>query len=110
MVSKKFFLIFLLMLLVSGCSTTMNTDLNETENINAKKFLSLIHEINAASPDTISSSFTADGITGDKKFRVEGSVNFDKKGYYKIKILDYVFKSRYWKHTVNWTGYIFIIQ
>lgn len=30
---------------------------------------------------------------GDKKFRVEGTLDFDKKGYYKIKIVDYVFKS-----------------
>ena len=30
---------------------------------------------------------------GDKKFRVDGTVAFDKKGYYKIKVVDYVFKS-----------------
>ena len=53
----------------------------------------ILHEINSSSPDTISSSFTADGNTGEKKFRVEGKVAFDKKGYYKVSITDYVFKS-----------------
>jgi hypothetical protein len=67
--------------------------LSEAESIQAKKFLSSVNGINASSPDTLSSSFTADGNAGEKKFRVEGKVAFDKKGYYKVTIFDYVFKS-----------------
>ncbi len=93
MISRKISVVLILILFISGCSTTTAPVLNESENKNAKKFLSLINDINSASPDTISSSFTADGNMGDKKFRVEGTIAFDKKGYYKMKIADYVFKS-----------------
>lgn len=68
-------------------------ELSKAENLKAMSFLSSIQKINHSSPDTISSSFTADGSAGEKKFRVEGKVAFDKKGYYKVAIFDYVFQS-----------------
>jgi len=93
MINRKSLLIFMFMLFVSGCATVGTPVLNEAENVNSKRFLSIIHDMNVSSPDTISSSFTADGITVDKKFRVDGTVDFDKKGYYRVKVIDYVFKS-----------------
>jgi len=78
---------------ISGCSSIQKGELSESESIKAKEFLSRINEINVSSPVTILSSFNADGNMGEKKFRVEGMVAFDKKGYYKLTIFDYVFRS-----------------
>jgi hypothetical protein len=81
------------LMILSNCQTADKPVTNETENIKAKELISKINRINSSSPQTISSSFTIDGNTGEKKFRMEGKVVFDKKGYYKITVLDYVFQS-----------------
>ena len=94
MVNKKSILICAtLLFFITGCSTVQKSELSEAENLKAKEFLAKINEINTSSPDTISTAFTADGNTDKQKFRVEGKVDFDKKGYYKLTILDYVFQS-----------------
>lgn len=80
-------------LFISGCSSVHKPELSDAESLKAKSLLSVIKKINDSSPDTISSSFTADGNAGEKKFRVEGKAAFDKKGYYKVTITDYVFQS-----------------
>jgi len=56
--------------------------------------LQRIAGINAGAPATISTSFTADGVSGGQKFKLEGTARFDRKGYYSISVLDYVFRSR----------------
>ncbi len=53
-----------------------------------------VKEINENSPSTISSSFTADGINNGQKFKIEGTADFDRQGYYKISVVDYVFRSK----------------
>ncbi len=93
MANKTGILIVSLILFISGCSSVPKPELSEAENIKAKEFLSRVNEINTSSPNTISSSFSADGNSGEKKFRVEGKVTFDKKGYYKVTVFDYVFQS-----------------
>ena len=80
-------------IILFGCQTADKPVTNETENIKAKELISKINNINSSSPETISSLFTIDGNTGEKKFRMEGKAIFDKKGYYKITLLDYVFQS-----------------
>jgi len=91
--ANKSIYIFILLFSIASCSTAQKKELNNVESLKAKELLASISKINASTPDTISSSFTADGNAGNKKFRVEGKVNFDKKGYYKVTILDYVFQS-----------------
>jgi len=93
MINRKTFLIILFLCFLSGCTSVQKSELNEAENLKAKELLALINGANAASPETISSSFTADGNTGEKKFRVEGKVSYNKKGYYKLTVLDYIFQS-----------------
>jgi hypothetical protein len=78
---------------LTGCETASNQVTNEAEKIKAQELISKINSINSSSPETISSSFTADGNTGEKKFRMEGKAVFDKSGHYKITILDYIFQS-----------------
>jgi len=77
----------------SAQKTETDTKLSKTGNLKAKEYLALITGINKASPSTISSSFSADGNMGEKKFRVQGKVVFDKKGYYRLTISDYVFRT-----------------
>jgi len=91
--NKYIIILFSLMFIVSGCSSLQKPELSETENLKAKSLLFSIQKINGSSPDTILSSFTADGNAGEKKFRVEGRVAFDKKGYYKVTVIDYIFQS-----------------
>jgi hypothetical protein len=93
MINKNIFFIIPLFLFVTGCSTIQKPELSEAENLKAKELLAVIQGINDSSPETISSSFNADGNTGEKKFRVEGRFAFNKKGYYKISVLDYIFQS-----------------
>ncbi|PKL19050.1 MAG: hypothetical protein CVV49_02905 [Spirochaetae bacterium HGW-Spirochaetae-5] len=90
---NKNVIILLLIFIISGCSSIQKPELSETENLKAKELLTVIQGINDSSPETISSSFNADGNNGEKKFRVEGRVAFNKKGYYKIIVLDYIFQS-----------------
>lgn len=93
MINKKNILLLLLFLFISGCSSVVKSELNEAENRKAKELLAAIRGVNASSPETISSAYTADGNTGEKKFRVEGKVVFNKNGYYKLTVLDYIFQS-----------------
>jgi len=93
MINKTGIVILFLILLIASCTSVPKSELSEAENLKATELLSRINEINASSPVTISSSFTADGNSGEKKFRVEGKVAFDKKGYYKVTVFDYVFQS-----------------
>lgn len=83
--------------LIIACSSSQKTDasskLTETGKKKANEYLALISNINDASPVTISSSFSADGNMGEKKFRVDGKVLFDKKGYYRFSISDYIFRT-----------------
>ena len=81
------------LMILAGCQTAEKSVTNEAENIKAKEFISIINSINSSSPETISSSFTVDGNTGEKKFRLEGKAVFNKSGYYKITAIDYVFQS-----------------
>lgn len=93
MVNKKIYFAVLGLLFILGCSTVQKTDLSETESVKAREFLEKIKSINASSPETILSSFNAEGNMGEKKFRVEGNVAYDKKGYYRFTLSDYVFQS-----------------
>ena len=77
----------------AGCQTTDKPVQSEAEKLKAKELISRINSINNSSPQTISSSLTVDGNTGEKKFRMEGKAVFNKSGYYKITLLDYVFQS-----------------
>jgi hypothetical protein len=92
MISKKIVILFMTFI-VSGCSTIQKPELSDAENLKAKELLAVIQGINDSSPETISSAFNADGNNGEKKFRVEGRAAFNKKGYYKISVLDYIFQS-----------------
>ena len=92
MINKKFLILFLIFI-VSSCSSIQKPELSDAENLKAKELLAVIQGINDSSPETISSAFNADGNNGEKKFRVEGRVAFNKKGYYKISVLDYIFQS-----------------
>lgn len=97
MINKQLFYYFPVLLFFIICCSAQKTDtdvkLSKTGNIKAKEYLALINEINNASPSTIKTSFTADGNMGEKKFRVEGKVLFDKKGYYRLSISDYIFRT-----------------
>lgn len=93
MVNKYIIVLLASILFISGCSSVHKPELSDAESIKAKSLLSIIKKINDSSPGTILSSFTADGNAGEKKFRVEGRAAFDKKGYYKVTITDYVFQS-----------------
>jgi len=93
MINRKSIFIVLLILVLSGCSSVQKAELSEAENLKAKELLTVINGINSGSPETISSAFNADGNTGEKKFRVEGHVAYNKKGYYRITVLDYIFQS-----------------
>jgi hypothetical protein len=90
---KKLYTAIIGLMILFGCQTTDKPVTNETEKLKAKELISKINNINNSSPKTISSSFTIDGNTGEKKFRLEGKAAFDKNGYYKITVLDYVFQS-----------------
>ncbi len=90
---NKFFLIPFLIFIISGCSTIQKPELNEAENLKAKELLTIIQGINDSTPETISSAFNVDGNNGEKKFRFEGKAAFNKKGYYKLTVLDYIFQS-----------------
>ena len=91
--NKSLYIAILSMMILFSCQTTQNSAPSEIENIKANELISKIDSINNSSPQTISSSFTTDGNTGEKKFRMEGRAVFDKNGYYKITVLDYVFQS-----------------
>ena len=93
MKNKNLYIAIMAAMILFGCKTADKPVTNETENIKAKELISKINNINNSSPKTISSPFTIDGNTGEKKFRVEGKLAFDKKGYYKINVIDYVFQS-----------------
>jgi len=93
MKNNNLFIAIICLMILSNCKTADKPVTNETENIKAKELISKINSINNSSPATISSSFTIDGNTGERKFRVDGKMVFDKKGYYKINVMDYVFQS-----------------
>lgn len=73
--------------------TLQGKELMETDKAKSAELLGVLEDINSGSPDTISSSFSADGDTSGKKFKVEGKAVYDKKGYYYITLKDYVFRS-----------------
>ena len=81
------------LMILAGCQTTDKPATNEAETIKAKELISKIDSINNSSPATISSSLTVDGNSGEKKFRMEGTIVFDKSGHYKLTLIDYVFQS-----------------
>lgn len=60
----------------------------------AENLMLTVRGINDNAPATISTSFTADGVSNGQKFKIEGTALFDRKGYYKISVVDYVFRSR----------------
>jgi len=91
--SKNLYMTIMTAMILSACQTADKPVTNEAEIIKANEFISKINIINNSSPETISSSLTVDGNTGEKKFRMEGKAVFDKNGYYKITLLDYVFQS-----------------
>ena len=91
--NKTLYMAILNVMILFSCETTQNPVTNETEKIKANELLSKINSINSSSPETISSSFTVDGNQGEKKFRMEGKAVFDKNGYYKVTMIDYVFQS-----------------
>lgn len=82
-----------------SCSTSGNKAVNDSQEIQtdssaADALMLKITGINENSPLSVSSSFTADGVNNGQKFKIEGTVTFDRKGYYKISVLDYVFRSK----------------
>ncbi|MCL2155521.1 MAG: hypothetical protein FWH53_07655 [Leptospirales bacterium] len=91
--NKILYMAILSVMILFNCQSTEKSITNETEIIKANELLSKINSINNSSPQTISSSFIADGNTGEKKFRMDGKVVYDKNGYYKITMIDYVFQS-----------------
>jgi hypothetical protein len=74
-------------------TTSRGKDLMEGDKAKAAEFTRMLDEINAAAPDTINSSLTADGEASGKKFKVEGRVVYDKKGYFFVSLKDFVFRS-----------------
>ena len=60
----------------------------------AERLMQTVKEINDNAPATISASFTADGVSNGRKFKIEGTAVFDRKCCYKIAVVDYVFRSR----------------
>ncbi len=85
-------------LFIISCSTMQpdsaeEKELTATDGDKSAALLKVLADINAGSPDTINSTFTADGETPGKKFRVEGRAVYDKKGYYYITLTDYIFRS-----------------
>lgn len=94
---KKNVFRIIVLFLFAACTSVQksgtDTIVSKTGNQKAKEYLALISEINRISPSTIASSFTADGSIGEKKFRVEGNVVFDKKGFYRLTVSDYVFRT-----------------
>ena len=84
--------------LAVSCATAQQEDhkgkeLTVADKNKSAELLKILDEINTGSPDTISSSFSAEGDTSGKKFRVEGMAVYDKKGYYNLSLTDYIFKS-----------------
>ncbi len=86
------------LVLNTACVTTQpdkspGEKLQAEDREKAVELLNILDEINQFSPDTINSSFIADGDRAGKKFRVEGRAVYDKKGYYYVTLMDYVFRS-----------------
>jgi len=84
--------------IILSCATTQtdtsrDKELLESDKAKSAELISALDGINASSPETISSSFTADGNTSGKKFRVEGRAVYDKQGYYFITLKDFIFRS-----------------
>lgn len=83
-----------------SCATTPANDTAASQkkltgdSAAADRLMLAVSEINDNAPATISTSFTADGVNSGQKFKIEGTVIFDRKGYYKIAVVDYVFRSR----------------
>ena len=66
----------------------------EGDPLMAEKLMLSVKEFNDNAPVTISTSFSADGVSNGQKFKIEGTALFERKGYYKIAVVDYVFRSR----------------
>jgi len=98
---KKAFIagaLFLILFVNISCVTTQPDGIKGKELLaedreKAVELLKILEEININSPDTINSSFIADGEKSGKKFRVEGKAAYDKKGHYYVTLMDYVFRS-----------------
>jgi len=90
--------LMVLAFIVLSCATTQpdtiqEKDLVEGDKAKSSELISVLDEINASAPDTINSSFTADGETSGKKFKVEGRAVYDRKGYFFVSLKDYIFRS-----------------
>lgn len=73
--------------------TLQGRELLEGDKAKSAELIKVIDDINTCSPDTINSSFSADGDSSGKKFKVEGRAVYDKRGYYYLTLTDYIFKS-----------------
>lgn len=100
MITKKHIVIILTAVLLVSCATAAEKqpvtvqDAVTGDSAAAENLMLVIRTINDNAPATISTSFTADGINNGQKFKIEGTAVFDRKGYYKISIVDFVFRSR----------------
>ncbi len=90
---SKTLLCLLVPFFLFACKSIPKHELSEAEKLQAKKLIAAIADFNLSSPVTLSSAFTAQGSKGGKEFKVAGNAAFDKKGYYKITVLDYIFQS-----------------
>jgi hypothetical protein len=84
--------------LILSCAATQpdtfqEKDLIEGDKAKSSELIRVLDEINASAPDTINSSFTADGETSGKKFKVEGRAVYDRKGYFFLSLKDFIFRS-----------------
>ncbi len=65
----------------------------ESDKAKSIELIRVLDELNAASPETINSEFTADGKTSGKSLKLRVELYIDKKGYYFITLKDFVFRS-----------------
>ncbi len=72
---------------------TQGKELTVADKDKSSELLKILNDINEESPDTINSSFTADGDTSGKKFKVEGRAVYDRKGFFYLTLTDYIFRS-----------------
>ena len=100
MKTGRLLVIFLMAASLLSCSTSPRKEKTAGQGTvsgdpsAAERLMAAVVEINDNAPVTISTSFTADGISNGQKFKIEGTALFDRKGYYRIAVVDYVFRSR----------------
>lgn len=100
MITKQHLVIILTVASLLSCATAREKETATAQGTvtgdssAAERLMLTVKEINDNAPATISTSFTADGVSNGQKFKIEGTAIFDRKCCYRISVVDYVFRSR----------------